>query len=128
MGPASANITPGSRRLGREREAKTDKPCVVLESGGNADPTDGVDRNSFLRAFCALANPSYCQPVSRYNGVQSGNLARDPYKMQKAMDTLAIGSVMAGGIKETSLGQASVKFTLEDMTEVRLLVITDPNT
>ncbi len=73
-------------------------------------------------------------------GLQAGIFTRDLYKMQKAWDTLEVGGVVIGdvpswrvdhmpygGVKESGLGREGVKFAIEDMTEVRLLVIRDPD-
>jgi len=74
-------------------------------------------------------------------GLQAGIFTRDLYKMQKAWDTLDVGGVVIGdvpswrvdhmpygGVKESGLGREGVKFAIEDMTEVRLLVVRTPNT
>ena len=73
-------------------------------------------------------------------GLQAGIFTRDLYKMQKAWDTLEVGGVVIGdvpswrvdhmpygGVKESGLGREGVKFAIEDMTELRLLVIRDPD-
>ena len=73
-------------------------------------------------------------------GLQAGVFTRDLYRMQSAWDTLDVGGVVIGdvpswrvdhmpygGVKESGLGREGIKFAIEDMTEVRLLVIRDPN-
>jgi len=73
-------------------------------------------------------------------GLQAGIFTRDLYKAQKAWDTLEVGGVVIGdvpswrvdhmpygGVKESGLGREGVKFAIEDMTEVRLMVVRDPN-
>jgi acyl-CoA reductase-like NAD-dependent aldehyde dehydrogenase len=72
-------------------------------------------------------------------GLQAGIFTRDLYKMQKAWDTLEVGGVVIGdvpswrvdhmpygGVKESGLGREGIKFAIEDMTEIRLLVIRTP--
>ena len=72
-------------------------------------------------------------------GLQAGIFTRDLYKMQKAWDELDVGGVVIGdvpswrvdnmpygGVKESGLGREGVKFAIEDMSEIRLLVIRDP--
>jgi len=75
---------------------------------------------------------------SRY-GLQAGVFTRDIGKIQKAWDELAVGGVMInevpswradqmpyGGSKESGLGREGVRWAIESMTEVRLLVIRTP--
>ncbi len=72
-------------------------------------------------------------------GLQAGVFTRDLYKVQKAWDRLEVGGVMVGevpswrvdhmpygGVKESGLGREGIRWAIEDMTEVRLLVIRDP--
>ncbi|MGB5105946.1 MAG: aldehyde dehydrogenase family protein [Candidatus Zixiibacteriota bacterium] len=78
---------------------------------------------------------------SRY-GLQAGIFTRDIYKAQRAWDTLEVGGVVIGdvpswrvdnmpygGVKLSGLGREGVRWAIEDMTEIRLLVLrTPPNT
>ncbi len=72
-------------------------------------------------------------------GLQAGIFTRDLYKAQAAWDRLEVGGVVIGdvpswrvdhmpygGVKESGLGREGVKFAIEDMTELRLLVIRTP--
>lgn len=72
-------------------------------------------------------------------GLQAGVFTRDLYKMQKAWDTLDVGGVIIGdvpswrvdhmpygGVKDSGLGREGIEFAMEDMTELRLLVIRTP--
>lgn len=72
---------------------------------------------------------------SRY-GLQAGVFTRDYYKVQKAWDLLEVGGVVIGdvpsyrvdnmpygGVKDSGLGREGVIFAMEDMTEIRNLVI-----
>jgi len=72
-------------------------------------------------------------------GLQAGIFTRDLYKMQKAWDTLDVGGVVIGdvpswrvdhmpygGVKESGLGREGIRFAIEHMTEVRLLIIRTP--
>ncbi len=74
-------------------------------------------------------------------GLQAGIFTRDIYKAHQAWDTLEVGGVIIGdvpswrvdhmpygGVKESGLGREGVKFAIEDMTEVRLMVIRTPGT
>ncbi|KEA64136.1 Delta-1-pyrroline-5-carboxylate dehydrogenase [Marinobacterium lacunae] len=73
-------------------------------------------------------------------GLQAGIFTRDIYKIQKAWDELEVGGVVIGdvpswrvdhmpygGVKDSGLGREGVRYAIEDMTELRLLVIRNPN-
>jgi len=72
-------------------------------------------------------------------GLQAGIFTRDLYKMQRAWDELEVGGVIIGdvpswrvdnmpygGVKDSGLGREGVRFAMEDMTEIRNLVIRTP--
>lgn len=72
---------------------------------------------------------------SRY-GLQAGIFTRDLYKAQRAWDTLRVGGVVIGdvpswrvdhmpygGTKDSGHGREGLRFSMQDMTEIRLLVI-----
>ena len=72
-------------------------------------------------------------------GLQAGIFTRDLYKMQQAWDTLDVGGVVIGdvpswrvdnmpygGVKDSGLGREGIRFAMEDMTEIRNLVIRTP--
>jgi len=73
-------------------------------------------------------------------GLQAGVFTRDLYKMQQAWDELDVGGVVIGdipswrvdnmpygGVKESGLGREGIRFAMEDMTEIRNLVIRTPS-
>ena len=72
---------------------------------------------------------------SRY-GLQAGVFSRDIHKVMRAWDVLEVGGILVGdvpsyrvdnmpygGVKDSGLGREGVKFAMEDMTEIRNLVI-----
>ncbi len=72
-------------------------------------------------------------------GLQAGIFTRDLYKVERAWDVLQVGGVVIGdvpswrvdhmpygGVKESGLGREGIRFAIEDMTEIRLLVIRTP--
>ncbi|MDH3210917.1 MAG: aldehyde dehydrogenase family protein [Myxococcales bacterium] len=72
-------------------------------------------------------------------GLQAGIFTRDLYKAQRAWDRLEVGGVVIGdvpswrvdhmpygGVKDSGLGREGVRFAIEDMTEIRLLVVRTP--
>ena len=69
-------------------------------------------------------------------GLQAGIFTRDLYKAHRAWDKLDVGGVVIGdipswrvdnmpygGVKDSGLGREGIRFAIEDMTEVRNLVI-----
>jgi len=69
-------------------------------------------------------------------GLQAGVFTRDIYKAHRAWDRLEVGGVIIGdvpawrvdhmpygGVKDSGLGREGVRFAIEDMTEIRLLVL-----
>ena len=69
-------------------------------------------------------------------GLQTGIFTRDIYKAHKAWDTLEVGGIIIGdvpswradqmpygGVKDSGTGREGIRFAMEDMTEIRLLVI-----
>lgn len=69
-------------------------------------------------------------------GLQAGVFTRDLFKMFDAWDVLDVGGVVIndvpsyrvdnmpyGGVKDSGLGREGVRFAMEDMTEIRNLVI-----
>jgi acyl-CoA reductase-like NAD-dependent aldehyde dehydrogenase len=72
-------------------------------------------------------------------GLQAGIFTRDLYKAQRAWDRLEVGGVIIGdiqswrvdhmpygGVKNSGLGREGLRYSMEEMTELRLLVIRDP--
>jgi acyl-CoA reductase-like NAD-dependent aldehyde dehydrogenase len=69
-------------------------------------------------------------------GLQAGIFTRDLYKILEAWDRLDVGGIVVGdvpsyrvdnmpygGVKDSGLGREGVRFAMEDMTEIRNLVI-----
>jgi acyl-CoA reductase-like NAD-dependent aldehyde dehydrogenase len=74
-------------------------------------------------------------------GLQAGVFTRDLYQAQKAWDRLEVGGVIVGdvpsfrvdhmpygGVKESGQGREGIRFSMEEMTEPRLLVVRTPQT
>ncbi len=72
-------------------------------------------------------------------GLQAGIFTRDIYKAHRAWDILEVGGVVIGdvpsfrvdhmpygGVKDSGLGREGIRFAIEDMTEIRLLVLRTP--
>lgn len=72
-------------------------------------------------------------------GLQAGIFTRDIYKAHQAWDALHVGGVIIGdvpswrvdhmpygGVKDSGLGREGIRFAMEDMSEIRNLVIRTP--
>jgi len=72
-------------------------------------------------------------------GLQAGIFTRDLYKAQRAWDVLEVGGVIIGdvpswrvdhmpygGVKDSGLGREGLRWAMDDMTEVRLMVVRTP--
>lgn len=72
-------------------------------------------------------------------GLQAGIFTRDIYKAHQAWDELEVGGVVIGdipswrvdnmpygGVKESGLGREGIRYAIEDMTELRLMILRKP--
>jgi acyl-CoA reductase-like NAD-dependent aldehyde dehydrogenase len=72
-------------------------------------------------------------------GLQAGVFTRDLYRAHRAWDRLEVGAVVVGdvpswrvdhmpygGVKESGQGREGVRFAMDEMTEIRLLVLRTP--
>lgn len=72
-------------------------------------------------------------------GLQAGVFTRDLHRAMDAWDRLEVGGVVIGdvpswrvdhmpygGVKDSGLGREGLRFAMEDMTEIRNLIIRDP--
>jgi acyl-CoA reductase-like NAD-dependent aldehyde dehydrogenase len=72
-------------------------------------------------------------------GLQAGVFTRDIYKAHRAWDRLEVGGVVIGdvpswrvdhmpygGVKESGLGREGIRFAIEDMTEIRIMIVRTP--
>jgi acyl-CoA reductase-like NAD-dependent aldehyde dehydrogenase len=111
---------------------------------------EGVDRSATLyreEAFGPVAILSrfaaFEDALAEVNdskfGLQAGIFTRDLFQMFDAWDRLEVGGVVIndvpsyrvdnmpyGGVKDSGLGREGVRFAMEDMTEIRNLVVRRP--
>ncbi|MBJ93756.1 MAG: aldehyde dehydrogenase [Rickettsiales bacterium] len=72
-------------------------------------------------------------------GLQAGVFTRDLYKARRAWDRLEVGGVVIGdipswrvdhmpygGVKDSGLGREGLRYAMEDMSEIRLMVVRTP--
>ncbi len=84
--------------------------------------------SSFDEALAEVNNSKF--------GLQAGIFTRDLFKMFDSWDTLDVGGIVIndvpsyrvdnmpyGGVKDSGLGREGIKFAMEDMTEIRNLVV-----
>ncbi|MCA1780453.1 MAG: aldehyde dehydrogenase family protein [Xanthomonadaceae bacterium] len=131
----------GARRLvGGEREGAIVRPAILENV-----PRDCRIYNSELFGPAMVIEPfdDFDEALaiinqSRY-GLQAGLFLRDIGKIRKAWDVLEVGGVIIndvpsfrvdhmpyGGVKDSGLGREGIRYAIEDMTEIRLLAIRDP--
>lgn len=127
--------------------------CGGLRNGSmlQACVLENVNNNSDVNAEEAFGPVSTIASFSDYDealkmvndsqfGLQAGIFTRDIYKAHKAWNELDVGGVVIGdvpswrvdnmpygGVKESGLGREGVKFAIEDMSELRLMVLRTPS-
>ena len=132
---AGANLLCGGHREGAMLEA------TLLDNVSAGE--DVVCQEAFGPVAVLTTFSDFDRALEQVNdsvfGLQAGIFTRDIYKAQKAWDTLEVGGVVIGdvpswrvdhmpygGVKESGLGREGVKFAIEDMTEVRMMVLRTP--
>jgi len=127
-----ASLLCGGRREGAMLEA------TLLE---NVDPDTKLNREeafgpaAFLIRFSDWREALKIVNDSKF-GLQAGIFTRDIFKILDAWDDLDVGGVVVndvpsyrvdnmpyGGVKDSGLGREGIRFAMEDMTEIRNLVI-----
>ncbi len=133
---AGATLLCGGRRDGAMLQATLlenvpEAEAVVCQEAFG--PVAVLSRYSDFDAALAAVNDSVF-------GLQAGVFTRDLYKAQKAWDVLEVGGVVIGdvpswrvdhmpygGVKDSGIGREGIRFAIEDMTEVRLMVLRTPH-
>jgi acyl-CoA reductase-like NAD-dependent aldehyde dehydrogenase len=133
---AGANLLCGGKRDGNMMQA-TLLENVPNDAAINTEEAFGPVSilspfNNFDEALKEVNNSQF--------GLQAGVFTRDIYKAHKAWDELDVGGVIIGdvpswrvdnmpygGVKESGLGREGITFAMEDMTEIRLMVLRTPS-
>lgn len=132
---AGAGLLCGGRRNGRMVDA------TLLENVPKSEPAYAEE---FFGPMALLAPfKRFEEALAEVNnsrfGLQAGVFTRDIYKAQKAWDTLEVGGVVIGdvpswrvdhmpygGVKDSGIGREGIRYAVEDMTEIRLMILRVP--
>jgi len=132
----------GARVLcGGEREGAMLQATLLEDVPGDQDV---VCQEAFGPVAVLSRFDDFDEALVRINdsrfGLQAGLFTRDLYRVQRAWERLEVGGVVIGdvpswrvdhmpygGVKDSGLGREGIRFAMEDMSEVRLLVIRDPD-
>ncbi|MGB0641086.1 MAG: aldehyde dehydrogenase family protein [Myxococcota bacterium] len=130
-----ATLLCGGGREGSMLEA------TLLE--GVPKDSDAYAKEAFGPLACLSSFTDFDAALAEVNdsvfGLQAGVFTRDIYKIQRAWDTLDVGGVIIGdipnwrvdhmpygGVKDSGIGREGIRYAMEDMSEMRLLVIRTP--
>jgi len=128
------------RRAGGKRDG-TLLPATLLEHVPR--DADVHRREVFGPVACIEPFDDFDDALARVNdsdfGLQAGVFTASIARAMRAWDRLEVGGVIVGdvpsvrvdnmpygGVKQSGLGREGVRYAIEDMTELRLLVIRDP--
>ena len=131
---AGGKLLCGGQRKGTMLEA------TVLEDVPKTEPL--VTEEAFGPVVVLSRVKSYEAALAEVNetkfGLQAGVFTNDLHRAMRAWDALEVGGVLInevpswrvdnmpyGGVKDSGLGREGVRYAMEDMTEVRLLVVKD---
>jgi acyl-CoA reductase-like NAD-dependent aldehyde dehydrogenase len=125
--------------------------CGGKRSGAMLEATvlEGVSADQKVNCMEAFGPVATLQPYREFDealrivddsvfGLQAGLFSNDINKAMRAWDRLDVGGVVVGdvpsfrvdnmpygGVKDSGLGREGIRYAIEDMTELRLLVIRD---
>lgn len=137
----SAAMQGGAKRLAGGRRDGTLLPATLLEKVPR--DADLYRKEVFGPVACLERFDDFDDALARVNdsdfGLQAGVFTASLAHAMRAWDRLEVGGVVVGdvpsvrvdnmpygGVKQSGLGREGVRYAIEDMTELRLLVIRDP--
>lgn len=130
-----------TRLLGGPREGAV-VPATLLEGVPAGEPV--LDEEVFGPVVCLIRVRDFDAAVTEANrtrfGLQAGVFTRDVHRAHRAWDELEVGAVIVGdvpswradvmpygGVKDSGLGREGPASAVEEMTELRLMVLRDPD-
>ncbi|MFH1999004.1 MAG: aldehyde dehydrogenase family protein [Planctomycetota bacterium] len=133
-------LTAGAKLLCGGRLDGTMLEATLLESVPKTEPV--VAQEAFGPVAVLSSFKRFDDALDEVNdsvfGLQAGVFTRDIYKAHRAWDRLDVGGVVIGdvpswradqmpygGVKESGLGREGIRYAMEDMTEIRLMVVRD---
>ncbi|WP_425640675.1 aldehyde dehydrogenase family protein [Marinomonas gallaica] len=132
---AGATVLAGGQRNGAMLEATLLENVTAAMTVNNEEafgPVAIISRFSdFDEALKEVNNSEF--------GLQAGIFTKDIYKAHKAWEELEVGGVIIGdvpswrvdhmpygGVKDSGLGREGIRYAIEDMTELKLMVLRTP--
>lgn len=138
---AEAVAAGGKVLLGGDRDGARYPPTVLVDVPDSAR----VCREEAFAPVVVLAKVrDFDEAIEQVNnsafGLQAGVFSRDMWHCWRAFERLEVGGVILndsptyrvdhmpyGGVKDSGLGREGVRYAMEDMTELRLLVMAMPS-
>jgi acyl-CoA reductase-like NAD-dependent aldehyde dehydrogenase len=134
-------LSAGARLLcGGKRKGAMFEPTLVerVPRGEKLREEEAFGPIAMMSAFTDFEAALQEVNDSRY-GLQAGVFTRDIYRAHRAWDVLEVGGVLIGevpswrvdhmpygGVKDSGLGREGIRWSMEDMTEPRLMVLRHP--
>jgi glyceraldehyde-3-phosphate dehydrogenase (NADP+) len=127
--------------LGGRRDGVCYPPTILADVPGDAR----VCRDEAFAPVVVLSRvSSFDEALDRVNdsvfGLQAGVFTRDVWNSWRAFERLQVGGVILndsptyrvdhmpyGGVKDSGLGREGIRYAMEDLTEMRLLVVAMPS-
>jgi acyl-CoA reductase-like NAD-dependent aldehyde dehydrogenase len=136
----AAALKGGAKQLAGGRRSGNMLPATLLE--GVPRDADLYRKEAFGPVACLEPFDDFEEALARVNdsdfGLQAGVFTASISHAMRAWDALQVGGVVVGdvpsiridnmpygGVKHSGLGREGVRYAIEDMTELRLLVIRD---
>jgi len=128
-------------RLGGQRDGAYYPPTVLTDV---PDGTRVCREEAFAPVAILSPVQDFDEALERVNdsafGLQAGVFTHDVWHSWRAFERLEVGGVILndsptyrvdhmpyGGVKDSGLGREGIRFAMEDMTELRLLVVAMPS-
>ena len=134
----SEALSAGGRLLcGGKRKGTMFEPTLVegVKKGEKLREEEAFGPVAIISSFKDFEAALHEVNDSRY-GLQAGVFTRDIYRAHRAWDVLEVGGVLIGevpswrvdhmtygGVKDSGLGREGIRWSMEDMTEPRLMVL-----